>query len=116
MFNQILLEIYCGKKFDNNLEYSFPCYCPNKDSIPNYLCILNKCPFCVFAPCENSLCFINDKSEAEEIISFGGEMLGDFIDNADAKKIWKTIAVNKINEAYDAYMKEIQKIEDDSLS
>ena len=44
---------------------------------------------------------------AEEIVSLGGEMVPDSCEEAQAQLLWKEIAVKKINEAYEEYMKKI---------
>lgn len=104
MFTQILLEVYCTKKHNINLSAKKPFFCESEECIPSYNCLLNKCPFVEFTSHENALCYIDNNSEATEIISLGGEMLKNNIDEATAKALWKEIAVKKINEAYEEYL------------
>ncbi len=92
--NHILLELYCLKKNNEVCCLNF--------GKPNYLCLKNNCKCLDYTTCENTLCYINEKSEMEEGISFGGEM----IKNNNGKDIdnWKKISLKKINEGYEDYM------------
>ena len=107
MFTHILLEVYCKKNHEKGIcEDSTP-LCESKNNIPQYSCLLNKCPFVMFTSHENALCYINQNSEAEEIISLGGEMC-DAVDESSAKLLWEEIAKQKIDEAYTTYMSKVQ--------
>lgn len=96
MFNHILLEVCCTKNYDENLSKDKPSFCCSDDFIPKYDCLLSKCPFASFTSHENALCYINENSEAEEIVAFGEE---------DDLPLWKEISKNKIEEAYDCFIK-----------
>lgn len=104
MFKHILLEVYCHK----NMEQEIPCFCESNGIIPGYYCVLNHCTHMSFTSHENALCYINEKSIAEEIISFGGEMVSESLNECECVKLWKTISIRKINEAYDEYMKQLR--------
>lgn len=95
MFNHILLEVYCTKNYDENLSKSQPTFCCSDECMPKYNCLFNKCPFISFTSHENALCYINENSEAEEIIS---------LDQNDNLQLWKEISKNKMNEAYDCFV------------
>lgn len=69
---------------------------------PNYLCLKNNCKFLDYTTCENTFCYINEKSEMEEGISFGGEMIKNNV-NEDVDN-WKKISLKKIEEGYMEYM------------
>lgn len=101
MFNHILLEAFCTKDYDENQHKNRPDFCMGEDNIPQYSCLQNNCPFFNFTSHENALCYINENSEAEEIISLGGEM---FFENMNCDLLWKEISIRKINEAYSEYM------------
>ena len=92
--NHILLELYCLKE-DGEV-------CCSNIKGPNYLCLKNNCKFLDYTTCENTFCYINVKSEMEEGISFGGEMIKnnghEDVDN------WKKISLKKIEEGYMEYM------------
>lgn len=104
MVNHILLEVFCTKDDDKSLEF-----CDSKKCIPNYECLLKKCPFLSFTSHENSLCYTDENSEVVNIITLGGEMLTPASHNADVKTLWKEICSTKINEAYQDYMRAVQK-------
>ena len=102
MFTHILLEVYCTKQMGNNIKMELPKYCKSVGK-PHYYCLSEKCPYVSFTSHENSLCYINELSEAEEVISFGGDMEINNISKQEAISIWKDIAIKKINEAYEKY-------------
>ena len=69
------------------------------------------------------MCYIGDSSEAETIISLGGEMLSESCDEEKggemlsescdeekARLLWRCISEKKIEEAYNEYMNEIKKL------
>ena len=108
MFNQILLEVYCSKgQEDTSVEC--PCAQTNGECLPTYQCLLNNCRFASFTSHENALCYINDASQADKIMSFGGEMLPEGADEKLAKSLWRKIACDKIEEAYALYMQTIKE-------
>ncbi|MBS6447329.1 MAG: hypothetical protein KH382_07035 [Clostridiales bacterium] len=92
--NHILLELYCLKE-DGEV-------CCSNIKGPNYLCLKNNCKFLDYTTCENTFCYINEKSEMEEGISFGGEMIKNNV-NEDVDN-WKKISLKKIEEGYMEYM------------
>ncbi len=96
MFNHILLEVYCTKCRDENIEKKSPEFCNSEEYIPQYSCLLNNCPFACFTSHENALCYINNKSEAKKIISIGEQT-----DNCE--KLWEKISCQKIDEAYELF-------------
>lgn len=104
MLNHILLEVFCLKETDQNADKPLPEYCTAKDC-PSYECLLRKCPFLDFTSCENSLCYINEKSEMEAGILFGGDMEsgGDRTQNLN---LWKGISIDAVNRAYETYMRQ----------
>lgn len=108
MFTHILLEVYCGKK-DNLLLGKEPFACVSEDCVPIYECLINKCPYVSFTTHENALCYVNDRSEANDLISLGGEMLPNYVDKQAAIRLWKKISQNKILEAYEQYMSSINR-------
>lgn len=95
MLNHILLEVYCTKNCDENIAKEKPIFCSG-EFVARYNCLLNKCPFFAFTSHENALCYINENSEAEEIISLGEE---------DDLLLWKEISKKKIEEAYNCFTK-----------
>lgn len=108
MFKHILLEVYCAKNHKTcNNDVSAP-FCKSENFVPNYNCLLNNCPFVMFTSHENALCYINQDSEATEIISLGGEMYKEGLDDALAQSLWETISKQKICEAYNDYMDTIK--------
>ncbi|MBE6949075.1 MAG: hypothetical protein E7456_04440 [Ruminococcaceae bacterium] len=104
MINHILLEVFCLKNADFNVNKPLPKYCANADC-PSYECIRRKCPFLDFTSCENTLCYINEKSEMEEGILFGGDMESDG-DNKHNIERWKQISFNAIIASYEEYMRQ----------
>ena len=102
MHSCVLLEVYCRKeKLNNHLECT-DCRCLERS--PGYDCLYKHCPYVAFTSCENSLCYVNDKSIAQEIISFGGEMASHPLSVAEGITLWRDISIKKINEAYNEYM------------
>ena len=105
MINHILIELFCTRNHHNNLSLKTQCSCNQKDFSPRYECLINKCPFLDFTSHENALCFINEDSEAEEIITLGGEMLSSESNCFNKEQLlWKQICFQKIEEAYHTYM------------
>lgn len=103
VLNHILLELYCLKESDENVNADRPQYCISTDSTPSYACLKNNCPYLAYTTCENTLCYINGLSEMEDGILFGGEMVKD---NAfdDSLIRWKKISLKVIQDAYKQYM------------
>lgn len=108
MVTHILLEVYCN--FDEEHDDSKKLQCMDSMRIPSYSCLYNKCPYVVFTSCENAMCYTGEDSTASEVVPFGGEMavLPADINTSDAIKLWEQIAVEKINQAYAEYMKQIK--------
>ncbi|MBE6616692.1 MAG: hypothetical protein E7627_01925 [Ruminococcaceae bacterium] len=106
MSKELLIEVHCTKEWDDNGSNERPAYC--KESVC-YDCMFNKCPYATFTSHENALCYIGKDALAENIISFGGEMLPDGMDEEKALCLWKQISEKKINEAYREYFNEISK-------
>lgn len=100
MFNHILLEVYCNKNENAN-------DCGTESRMPCYNCLINKCPYVSFTSHENAICYINEHSEASEIIALGGDMLPHNVDKQLATQRWEQISRSKIQQAYEEYMKEI---------
>lgn len=95
MFNHILLEVFCSKEYDENLCKAELTFCRSEAHVPQYACLANDCPYVTFTSHENALCFVNDQSEAEELISLGGEMIPENQSDADVKDLWRKIATDK---------------------
>lgn len=103
MLNHVLLELFCLKETDENVNKNRPSYCNSADNNPSYACLKYDCPYLAFTSCENTLCYINELSEMEDGILFGGEMVKD--GNIDVLlKRWKEISLEKIQDAYSQYM------------
>lgn len=102
MINHILLEVYCERADDRSIQ------CPLDVCAPQYACVQNKCPCLVFTSSENALCYVNEKSETDIIISLGGEMVPENVEEDMALPLWKEISRKKALEAYEEYMKQIQ--------
>ena len=52
------------------------------------------------------MCYIGEKSAAEELISFGGEMQTSNNENCSSDiDLWKELAIKKIGEAYREYIR-----------
>ena len=103
MFNHILIEAYCLKKDNDKTD------CP-VDYIPQYSCLFNRCPYLGFTSHENAFCYVNEKSEAEYSIAYGGEMITPKLSVESAILLWKQISKNKIEEGYQEYLSEIKKL------
>ena len=104
MINHILLEVFCLKNTDYNVEKALPEYCSEPDC-PSYDCLRRKCPFLDFTSCENTLCYINEKSEMEEGVLFGGDMEIDG-DNTYNIERWKRISTDSVLSSYEEYIRE----------
>lgn len=104
MLNHVLLEIFCLKDTDRNQDKDLPEFCPEV-CVPGYHCLQHRCPFLDFTSCENTLCYINEKSEMEAGFLFGGDMK--ISENSSEElNLWKSISVDAVNGAYEAYMKQ----------
>ncbi len=103
MIKHILLEVFCLKNTDHNAEKALPEYCSEPGCL-SFDCLRRKCPFVDFTGCENTLCYINEKSEMEEGILFGGDMEIDG-DNTDNIERWKRISTNAVLSSYEEYMR-----------
>lgn len=110
MVNHILIELFCRRNYDANSPIEIPPFCKSDDCSPKYKCLLNKCPYLDFTSHENALCYINENSETEEIITLGGEMLFDESNDSEKERLlWKQISLQKIEEAYQIYMEKLKK-------
>lgn len=115
MFTHILLEVYCAKNHKvSNSDVPIP-FCKSENFVPEYNCLLNNCPFVMFTSHENALCYINQDSEATEIISLGNEMYKEGFDSKLAQSLWEKISKQKICEAYNAYMDTVNNTGDDTV-
>lgn len=111
MYTHILLEVYCEWENKKELDMcDLPCG-EKSENLPTYQCLFNRCPYVAFTSCENTLCYIGKNSEAEELISFGGEMGDTDLEISE----WEKICADKINEAYDEYMRRKHLQRDDRL-
>ena len=100
--NHVLLEVFCIKTDAENIV---DC----KTNRPTYECIVKGCKYCTFTSHENALCYIDNSASASHIISLGGEMLPDNVDEQEAEALWEKISHEAIEKAYEKYMKEISK-------
>jgi hypothetical protein len=114
--NQLLIEMYCLKRLElnDNISKPTPPFCQGDYESPSYNCLKNSCPFLAHATCENTLCYINEKSEVEYGITYGGEMcptsaLDDEGIEAMSIEQWKRISSEVISNAYDQYMSELSE-------
>ena len=98
MVNHVLLEVFCLKNIDEHSNKPLPdfCKCPGA---PKYECLFYNCPYMSFTSCENSLCYINEKSEPEEIVSLSEESV-----NSENLDLWKNLSIDAINNTYKKYM------------
>ena len=106
MYNHILLEVYCLKGTDENEAKKRPDFCTSTDCQPQYNCITNKCPFMAFTSCENALCYLNQSSETDVIISLGEDSY-----TTEQLLLWKQISHKKIDEAYDEFLRRLNETE-----
>ena len=106
MYNHIMLEVYCLKDLEENTKKENTDNC--SECTPGYSCLENKCPYVTFTSYENALCYVNQNSTCEESIALGEETLS----NKKLVSLWKDIACKKINEAYDEFLKQKNKIID----
>lgn len=104
MLNHILLEVFCLKDADENASKPLPEYCAAHNA-PSYACLRRKCPYLDFTSCENTLCYINERSEMETGISFGGDMECEG-DNTQNLKCWKSMSIDAVNASYEKYMRQ----------
>ena len=109
-FNHVLLEVFCLKNIDANVCKPRPEFCTAAedpeypgDWEPGYGCLFHKCPFVDFTSCENTLCYINEKSEMEHGILFGGDM-GCEDDTAGIER-WKKMSIDAVERTYQEFMK-----------
>jgi hypothetical protein len=98
------LEVFCLKAAEENEGKPLPEYC-NAPKVPSYECLRRKCPYLDFTSCENTLCYINERSEIETGILFGGDMECEG-DNTQNLNIWKTISIDAVNASYEKYMRQ----------
>ena len=111
--NHILLEVFCTKDALGNSLHPLPNFCNQKnilDKKPSYNCLVNHCQYCAFTSHENAFCYINEQSEAEEIIALGGEMTPKEVDITHVTEHWKRIALKKMDEAYNEYMETLVQL------
>ena len=108
--NHVLLELWCLKKIDEHAHKPYPPFCtgaadPNypDDREPNFNCLRCKCPFVDFTTCEDTFCYINEKSEMEHGILFGGDMGGE--DDTAGIERWKNMSIDAVERTYQEFMK-----------
>lgn len=108
MFNHILLEVYCTKDEESNIAEA-SVNCCSENCLPGYRCLANNCPYICFTTHENAICYINETSEASDIIALGGDMIPQNINEELATQLWKQISRSKIQQAYEEYMSQIKE-------
>lgn len=100
--NHFVVEGFCEEKEKGVL----PC---NGSFVMGVNCF--DCKQFSFTSVENELLFSDKNGIAKEIIGFGGAMDPDNYDDIDKYlDLWENICKRKINEAYDEYMKEKDKL------
>lgn len=96
----IIIEGFCDEKSNTTM-------CPCKETFELGIHCIG-CPNFSYTHCPNEIAISNEKGIVEDFIGFGGEMepmekerTNEYI------ALWKTISKDKINEAYDKFMKKI---------
>jgi hypothetical protein len=101
----VLLEMYCKCNSENEKEK--PEYCIGI----GHNCIQHNCKYWGCTYCPNEIAFAGSTGVVEsfdDCIGFGGEMEPEIYDSNEMNvllKEWKAICKEKIDEAYDEYMK-----------
>ena len=108
--NHVLLELWCLKKIDEHAHKPYPAFCTGTaapdypdDREPNFNCLRCKCPFVDFTTCEDTFCYINEKSEMEHGILFDYESYPDKVGR------WKQMSVEAVDRTYDELMKDVKE-------
>ena len=112
MINHVLLEVFCLKNSMYD-ELKLPPACENCDG-PRYECLFNKCPYVSFTSHENALCYVNDSSYTDEIISFSEDMVPEGISEPLALDLWRAISIKKIEEAHIEYITRVNELAKDT--
>lgn len=107
----VLLEVYC----ENNISEP-PLCCKDGIGNPGYHCLSENCPNVSYTYAPFELAYTGEYGvvpDSNAWIGFGGDMLP--IDNDDEKEaklkeLWGRICRQKIQEAYEEYMKQMKEM------
>ncbi len=115
-YKHVLLEVYCSLDYSKNNDFETPSFCKHGVNNPGYHCFDNECKYKSYTKCPNEFAYVDEFGEVVNedcYIGFGGEM--DSVDDNDITRskmieLWENICKKKINEAYEEYMLEKNKI------
>lgn len=106
-FKHLLLEVYC-----ENSTAQPPSCCKDGMGNPGYHCLVENCPNVSYTYAPHELAYAGEFGvvpDSEAWIGFGGDMFpsdNDYIKEAFLKELWERICKQKIQEAYEEYMKQ----------
>jgi hypothetical protein len=114
----VLVELICLFNTGENAQQGqappqFCLYGPKKEG---FHCLggdgVRPCPHLGYCEAEHELAYAGDKGEVDrdEWIGFGGDLQVAGIDDQTALALWRKISTQKINEAYDQYMRETKSM------
>lgn len=108
MYCHILLEVYCMKNTLGVSEDSHFVGCTNESCIPQYACLEKKCPYAAFTSYEDAMCYANHRAVCEKTVAWNESV---FVEKPELRELWKQIAIKKINEAQEEFLKIIDSFQ-----
>ncbi|KWX81028.1 hypothetical protein JI735_02110 [Paenibacillus sonchi] len=107
----VLIEVYC----ENNTSQP-PLCCKDGIGNPGYHCLSENCPNVSYTYAPHELAYAGEFGvvpDSKAWIGFGGDMFPvdkDENKEAELKELWERICRQKIQEAYEEYMKQMKEI------
>ncbi len=107
----VLLELYC----ENNNSQS-PLCCKKGIGNPGYHCLSENCPNVSYTYAPYEIAYAGEAGvvpDHKAWVGFGGDMFPDDLDErkeAELKQLWERICRQKIEEAYEEYMRQRETI------
>jgi len=112
--NHLLLEVFCECEIEKG--DSQPLFCKKGVGVNGVHCFNENCKYLSYASVENEIAFVGGLGIVESLdndcIGLGGNMIPDEVTEKDLEKykdVWKKICIQKIDEAYETYMKKVSK-------
>ncbi|MEK8018879.1 MAG: hypothetical protein VSS75_018570 [Candidatus Parabeggiatoa sp.] len=117
----VIVEIIClFKQHENAPIPSFCKYGPKKEG---FHCLIGNehklCSYIGFCEAEHEIAYSQEEGEIkreEEWIGFGGEMEIENYDRNALIELWHNICLTKIEEAYEEYINQIEKLKQERIT
>lgn len=111
-FTHLIVELHCLYGVgEQELDTQAPSFCENGVHKPGYHCLVKNCEFAGHAPAPLEIAYSDECGEVDSDawIGFGDDMDPDPYNNkmvSELKSSWEKLCKDKVNEAYEHYMKQ----------